>query len=171
MPHLKGNAAMSTTKTILVPTDFGESANLALDRAIEIADNMRARVALLSVCPIAYVGPIDGALVPSGDVIQSIENADRRGLAEAIALRKSRGVEVIPVWKLGDPRACILETAKETGSELIVMGTHGRRGVARFFLGSTAEAIVRTSPIPVLTLRAPLEASTSELEARSTKQA
>jgi nucleotide-binding universal stress UspA family protein len=163
---------MSTPKTILVPTDFGDSANLALDKAIEIARTMKARVTLLSVCPLAYVGAIDGAMVPNGDVLQSMEEADRRGLAEAIALRKNRGVEVVPVWKLGDPRSCILDTAKETDSELIVMGTHGRRGVAHFFLGSTAEAVVRTSPIPVLTVRARHEkTATAKPETRSTKPA
>jgi nucleotide-binding universal stress UspA family protein len=162
---------MSTKKTILVPTDFGDSANLALDKAIEIAGYMKARVVLLSVCSITYVASIDGAIVPNGDVLKSIEDSDKRALAEAVAVRKDRGVEISSLWKLGDPRACILDAAKETNAELIVMGTHGRRGLAHMFLGSTAEATVRTSPIPVLTVRAPHEKSSSKVKAPSTTHA
>ena len=54
----------------------------------------------------------------------------------------------------GDPSVEILEAAKESGATMIVMGTHGRSGLAHLFLGSVAEKVVRKSPIPVLTVRA-----------------
>jgi nucleotide-binding universal stress UspA family protein len=54
----------------------------------------------------------------------------------------------------GDPRDAILEAAKRIGADLIIMGSHGRRGLSRALLGSVAESIVRRAPCPVLTLRA-----------------
>ena len=58
------------------------------------------------------------------------------------------------ILRTGDPRDMILQTAKEIHADLIVIGTHGRRGISRFLLGSVAEAIVRSAPCPVLTVRA-----------------
>ena len=160
---------MSSTKVILVPTDFGDSAELALDHAIEIARVMKARIVLLYSCPTLYLSSFDGAIVPNADVVESMRDAGRRGLAQSIGRHLHTDVEIRPLSTLGDPRTCILEVAKETGADLIVMGTHGRRGLSRLLLGSTAEAIVRTSPIPVLTVHAPVVAK--EVSAQSARQA
>jgi nucleotide-binding universal stress UspA family protein len=145
---------MNPFKIILVPTDFGDSAELALDHAIALAAASRARIVLLYVCPLPQVAAYDGAIVPNGDVMEAIRDAGRRGLAQSIARVKDRDVEVRPMTSAGDPRSCILDVAREVSADLIVMGTHGRRGIARWLMGSTAEAVVRTSPIPVLTVRA-----------------
>ncbi|MEO8875116.1 MAG: universal stress protein, partial [Polyangiaceae bacterium] len=86
--------------------------------------------------------------------------AAHQGLARSIAKRAKCGVEIQSLSMIGDARSVILDAAKETGADLIVMGTHDRHGLERLFLGSTAEAIIRTSPIPVLTVRAtPVESS------------
>ena len=154
---------MSAPKMILVPTDFSEPAGLALDRAVEIALSLKSRITLLYVCPLPYVTALEGAMVPSGDIVEALRDAGRKGLEGAIERRKGSKVDIAPKLVLGDPRASILDVAKEVGADMIVMGTHGRRGLAHMFLGSTAEAVVRTSPIPVLTVRAPArgkEAST-----------
>ena len=145
---------MSAPKTILVPTDFSEPAGLALDRALEIASSVKACVVLLYVCPLPYVTALEGAMVPSGDIVEALRDAGRKGLEGAIERRKGSNVAIEPKLVLGDPRTSILDAAKEVGADMIVMGTHGRRGLAHVFLGSTAEAVVRTSPIPVLTIRA-----------------
>jgi nucleotide-binding universal stress UspA family protein len=146
-------------KVILVPTDFGDSAELALDHAIELARTNKAHVVLLYVCPLPQVAAFDGAIVPNGDVIEAIRDAGRRGLVQSIARVKGSGVAIRSLSSIGDPRGCILDVAKEISADLIVMGTHGRRGLSRWLMGSTAEAIVRTSSIPVLTVRAPAEVS------------
>jgi len=57
------------------------------------------------------------------------------------------------LMRTGDARDVILATAEEVKADLIVMGTHGRRGISRALLGSVAETVVRTSPVPVLTVR------------------
>lgn len=149
---------MSSFETILVPTDFGESAELALDHAIDIARAMKSKIVLLYACPILTGALLDGAIMPSLEVIEMMQQAGRKGLAMSLEKRKDSGIEIRTVDVVGDPRSCILDAAKEFGADLIVMGTHGRRGVSRFLFGSTAEAVVRTSPIPVLTVRAPSDA-------------
>jgi len=146
---------MSLPKVILVPTDFGDSADLALDYAIDLSRASTARIVLLYVCPLPYLGVLDGAMVPNGEVVAAMRDAANRGLAQAIVRVRGRNVEIEPRVQIGDPRTCIDESAKEIGAQLIVMGTHGRRGVSRLLLGSVAEAVVRTSPIPVLTVRTP----------------
>ncbi len=146
---------MSRFETILVPTDFGESAELALDHAITIGRAMSSKIVLLYACPLLTGAALDGSIVPSPEVIEMMQEAGRKGLARAIENRKNCGVEIRSLETVGDPRSCILDAAKQNGADLIVMGTHGRHGVSRFLFGSTAEAIVRTSPIPVLTVRGP----------------
>lgn len=163
---------MSQSKVILVPTDFGDSAELALDKAIELAQPMKALIVLLYVCPTMYLTAIDGAIVPNGDVVEALRDAGRRGLAQSIARHDHTDIEIRPVMTLGDARACILDAAKEASAELIVMGTHGRRGISRWLMGSVAEAIVRTSPIPVLTVRAPSDdGAMKETSKQATKPA
>ena len=146
---------MSSFETILVPTDFGDSAELALDHAIALARAMNGRIFLLYATPLFTGAALDGTIMPTPEVIDMMQEAGRKGLASSIDARKGCGVEIRPIAMLGDPRTCILDAAKDKGAGLIVMGTHGRHGISRFLFGSTAEAIVRTSPIPVLTVRAP----------------
>lgn len=153
---------MNPFKVILVPTDFGDSAELALDHAVELARTNKAHIVLLYVCPLPQLAAFDGAIVPNGDVTEAIRDAGRRGLEQSIARVKKSGVEIRSLSSVGDPRGCILDVAKEVSADLIVMGTHGRRGISRWLMGSTAEAIVRTSSIPVLTVRAPAEAARSK---------
>jgi nucleotide-binding universal stress UspA family protein len=63
-------------------------------------------------------------------------------------------VELVPLLKQADPREAILTAAQELSADLVIMGTHGRHGIARALIGSVAEAIVRVSPVPVLTVHA-----------------
>lgn len=144
---------MSAPKTILVPTDFGEAAAHALDRAVEIARAVQARIILLHACPLPYWPALEGAMVPNGDLVEAMRDAGHKNLARTVA-RIDPKIDIQPRLLLGDPRTCILDAAKEFGADMIVMGTHGRRGLARVFLGSTAEAVVRAATVPVLTTRA-----------------
>lgn len=140
--------------TILVPTDFSECSDAALREATEIARAMGAKIALLHCYDMPLVGPYDGAVVPSADIILSIEAAAKRGLIDQAARFRGFGVDIQTYLKNGDTRDIALDLANELGARMIVMGTHGRRGFTRALLGSVAEAIVRTSQIPVLTVHA-----------------
>jgi nucleotide-binding universal stress UspA family protein len=144
---------MSTFKHILVPTDFGPSAEAALDLAIDLAKTWNAQLTLFHVAeipPFAYAG-----MEYSPDFVTPILDA---GTAQLEDLKKkvvARCPNVTTECKLGFPREEILARAEAVGADLIVMGTHGRRGLSRVFLGSVAERVVRLSRVPVLTVRGP----------------
>ena len=75
-------------------------------------------------------------------------------LANATAKRKGSGIVIQPILKQADAREAVLATAEDLSADLIVMGTHGRKGIARALIGSVAEALVRAAPVPV-TVHAP----------------
>ncbi len=138
-------------KHILVPTDFSESAGLALDTAITLAEKFDSKITVLHATwlpPGAYAAYAEGLFWPTEDMVKGAEKA----LAATMVKVKSRYPQSEGVIVNGESWPTILEVAKERSADLIVMGTHGRRGVARVLLGSVAERIVRLSPIPVLTI-------------------
>jgi nucleotide-binding universal stress UspA family protein len=141
---------MITLKRILVPTDFGGTSARALGLAIELAEKLDAEITLMHayVLPIAVYGYGESLAWPTDD----LEQAAQKALDHALATAKQRYSKMKGVLASGDAWAQILEVAKQSGADLIVMGTHGRHGVARAFLGSVAEKVVRLSPVPVLTV-------------------
>ncbi len=141
-----------TPKTILVPTDLGAGADEALEYACDLARPFGARIHLVSAIAIPALGVPELGVAMTGTVVDGMLADNLRGLEALIDRNKHRGTFGNPILKSGDPVDIINETAKELGADLIVMTTHGRTGVARWLLGSVTEQIVRTSPVPVLTL-------------------
>jgi nucleotide-binding universal stress UspA family protein len=141
-------------KNILVPTDLSEGAAEALDFACELAAKLDATVHLLNTITIPALGvPELGVALTSTVIDQLIE--DNQKALDALADAKRQQVKIGEVvLKTGDARDAINATAKELNADMIVMGTHGRRGVTRALLGSVAETVVRSAPCPVLTVRA-----------------
>lgn len=139
-----------TFKHILVPTDFGEPAQHALELAITLAQKFDCDLTLLHAVWIAMpVYPVaTGVAFPT----QQWSDAGRQTLETAVEQLKKRHPRSEGVLTSSDPAEAIVETAKKRGADLIVMGTHGRHGLSRIFLGSVAEKTVRMSPIPVLTV-------------------
>ena len=141
---------MRLPKTILVPTDFGEPAEAALDYAITLAVRVGARIILLNVVRIPVLGMSEmGAVVTEG-ALDSVLIGSQAQL-ERLASRRTT-TEIETMVRTGDARDVILEVAKELDADLIVIGTHGRHGFRRLLLGSVAEAVVRTASCPVLTM-------------------
>ncbi len=139
---------MATFKHILVPTDFGEAAQCALDVAIMLASKFEAKLTLLHAYEIPVSGYGDGLYWPTDDLARIAQQT----LDSALARAKERFPKAEAVLVYGTPWAESLEVAKSRGADLIVVGTHGRRGLSRVLLGSVAEKIVRLSPVPVLTV-------------------
>jgi len=140
-------------KKILVATDFSPHSQAALDLALSLRDEGGA-LTLLHVCQVptyAYFG--GGVYVPSPELEQTILDDAKRGLAALCERTTQRGVRIDGHAIIGDPAAEIVRWAKEHGCDLIVVGTHGRRGFQRFMLGSVAERVVRTAETPLLTAR------------------
>jgi glycine betaine transporter len=139
---------------ILVPTDFSAGAESALMWALQLAELFGAQVTLLHVLD-PSLGAIAGlpsnyAAMPAyGELLETVRR-EAKSEMEKIAKR-------IPTAKIlireGSPRPVILDAATEFGADLIVIGTHGRTGLAHAFFGSVAEHVVRYSKIPVLTVR------------------
>ena len=145
---------MTTITRILVPTDFSEAADEALGYALHLAGAVGATVSLVH----AFDDPYERTLyseqyVPLPAEIRAEILADiRKRLAE----RAARGGQspISSEILTGPPAQAIVDCAKDQHADLIVMGTHGRHGVAHLLLGSVAERVVRTAGCPVLTVRA-----------------
>jgi nucleotide-binding universal stress UspA family protein len=142
---------------ILVPHDFSETADAALAMALDLAEKTHARVTILHAYEVpTYVFP--ESVVATADLVGQIRGAAEEALA-AVKERSGRsGVEVDTLLRQGVAWSEIDSAAKELGADLVVIGTHGRRGIARALIGSVAEKVVRTAPCPVLTVHGTAQA-------------
>jgi len=141
-------------KTILVPTDLSEGAEEALDYACELARTFGARIHLLNVIGIPALGVPELGVALTSTVIDTIIRDNQKALERLAETRRDSAQIGELLLRTGDARDMINHTAIEVGADMIVMGTHGRRGVSRALLGSVTEMVVRTAPCPVLTIRA-----------------
>lgn len=140
-------------KNILVPTDLSEGAEEALDYACDIARQFGATVHLIHVIGIPTLGVPELGVALTSTVIDSLIRDNQEAL-DALVLRKQNNATFgQTLLRTGDARDLICQTAKDLDADLIVMGTHGRRGVSRALLGSVTETVVRSAPCPVLTVR------------------
>ena len=141
------------TKRLLVPVDGAEGGEAVLAAAADLALRFDAAVHALYVVesPARFYAP--GAAFD--ELLADTRDWGGEVLVQAAAALKARGVNRVETHlEEGHPAQVILERAKAWQVDLIVMGTHGRRGLNRLLLGSIAEEVVRCSPIPVLTVRA-----------------
>jgi len=145
---------MNLPKTILVPTDFSENAEQALDYAVAFAAKLDAKIHLLNVIGMQMLGAEYGLAVTQS-MVDDTMRGNQGALDKLVAARAGKAAFGPPQLEFGDARAVIETVAQKLHADLIVMGTHGRRGVKRLLLGSVAESVVRTVPCPVLLVRAP----------------
>ena len=146
---------MLLIKKILVPIDFTETSARALDSAVDLAQVLDAAVLVVHVYqPPVYSFP-DAVLVAPPEMAAKISDKAQRMLDEAVNSRRQRCKAIDGVLVTGAAWEEIGRLAEEQGAHLIVMGTHGRRGLPRAILGSVAERVIRTSTVPVLTVHGP----------------
>jgi|SRR5579859_6545251 len=141
---------MQTIKKILAPIAFDDTSSGSLDYAIQLAKQLGATVCIVHVYPIPLFSFPDGTLITSPDVATQLSEVAQRHLDEAVRLRQGQGVELSSLLVNGNPWEDIVVVAEREKADLIVMGTHGRRGVTRALLGSVAERVLRSSRVPVL---------------------
>lgn len=144
--------------TILVPVDFSAGSVAAVEWAQALAGAFGAKIVLLSVIDVsvsAIMGGPGGVMVPPPpeSLLDQMREEARTEMAE-VAARVPGATTVI---REGTPRHEILEVAADVKADLIVMGTHGRTGLAHLLFGSVAEHVVRHSEVPVFTIRGPRE--------------
>jgi nucleotide-binding universal stress UspA family protein len=150
-------AVMFTPKTILVPTDFSQSSDKALEKAVDMAEKYNAKVILLHVidekvqqCAVDYC-------LKEEDVSRLEEENTRRStqrlVDEATALKGSRHVEIDYDLKKGAPAEVILDEQLRTGTDLIIIGSHGKKGIMKHLIGSVTDKVVRAAKAPVMIVR------------------
>jgi nucleotide-binding universal stress UspA family protein len=139
---------------LLVATDFSESARGALDLAVEMSRKFEADLTLVH-CWEAPSYSYGGGLYVPVDLVTPIERSAHRCLEEALTELKKRAPTAKSVLRSGSAWQEILVVAREIHADLIVVGTHGRRGLDRVLLGSVAEKVVRMAHVPVLTVHGP----------------
>jgi nucleotide-binding universal stress UspA family protein len=142
--------------TILCATDFSPSSEAALDLAATVAQRQGGPVCLLHVMePMAASVPaaLPEAILAAAPWQTDAEQAAADRLQGDAARLRARGLTVTTEVLLGSAATTIQDTARQKHARLIVIGTHGRKGAARLFLGSVAEAVVRSAPCPVLVAR------------------
>jgi nucleotide-binding universal stress UspA family protein len=139
-------------KQIVCPVDFSESSVSALAHAAALAQWYNAQLTVLHVVPTFEPMQVRGDL---GDPIQIVTPMPREQVLEEMSRTLNLSVvspRATPVAEQGDPRSTIIDQAISKKADLIVMGTHGRRGFKRLLLGSVTEAVLREAPCPVLTV-------------------
>jgi nucleotide-binding universal stress UspA family protein len=139
---------------ILVPIDGSPTSNQGLDEALKLARLTGARLRLVHV--INELVFTTGVEIYTADVIDLMKEAGTQILADARARVQAAGVDVVTqlVENFGS-RLCdvVVEAARGWNADLIVIGSHGRRGIGRLLIGSDAEQILRKSRVPVLMVR------------------
>jgi universal stress protein A len=142
-------------KTILCPADFDENSLAALDKAVEIARHLGSTIILVHVLPLIVAL---GEVSPPVALYEDQEKDAQAKLAD-IAKQKLGGLKYETHVSTGDVIASILAAQAKYQPDLLVIATHGRRGLARMFLGSVTEAVVRKATCPVLTVREEIPAA------------
>lgn len=142
-------------RTILVPTDLSQASQPAVDAAAKLARLAGANLTLLHVIDMVYYDygwMYEGIPVPQ-DLLVKRESEVADQMLHLLTPEQKEGINVRTHVVFGQPFQAILDIADEKNADLIVMGTHGRRGLSHLFLGSVAEKIVRLATCPVLTIR------------------
>jgi nucleotide-binding universal stress UspA family protein len=144
-------------KRILVPVDGSATSRRGLRAAIDLAKAQRARLVILNVVDAVQVfAAMEGAAAYDAGIVEALRDAGKRILAGAAAEAKKRGVKANTVLAenlAGRVADVIVRQARRQRSDLLVLGTHGRRGLSRMVMGSDAELVVRYAPAPVLLVR------------------
>jgi len=145
---------MAPISRILVPVDLGESTARTLEYARSLARPLGATLTIMHVVPNPYEAAASEVYLPPPQAFLDRLGLEAEHALNAILTDRDRvEFKAETVVAIGDPLLEIVEYARAHAVDLIVMGTHGRTGVAHLVLGSVAERVVRTAPCAVLTLR------------------
>lgn len=137
-------------KKILCPVDFSDTSMNAAENAIVFASEIKAEITFIHVIDIQAIqniGDLSGGSI--GDLNFLIES-EKPLLGKLKEECEKKGITVKTILTHGEPQNVIAEAIKEGGHDVVIMGTHGRKGFTRAVLGSMAESVVRNSDVPVL---------------------
>jgi nucleotide-binding universal stress UspA family protein/predicted phosphoribosyltransferase len=135
---------MEPLRHVLVATDFNPASGRALERAVDLASAFGSRLTVMHV--------MSSVFLPDIPVVPELPREERDMLDRAMVAVKARCPLAQAVVREGEPAEEIARAAEELGADLIVLGSHARRGLAHAVLGSVAERVLRDSKVPVLTV-------------------
>jgi nucleotide-binding universal stress UspA family protein len=146
---------MSRIRRILHPTDFSRASGAAFAKAVDLAKTNKAQLLVVHVLAptVPMVG--DGYVSPQvyEDLASSARNSGKKNLDALVAKAKKAGVRAKSALLEGVPHEQIARMARGQRADLVVMGTQGRTGLAKLFLGSVAGRVIAIAPCPVMTVR------------------
>ena len=140
---------------IICPVDFSEGSDSALAYAAGLARKLGVELELVHVYQVPSLAMPDGAVLATPTFLANLTSRAQEELDRSRARVADDGLQVTTALLQGNPADTLVEHAARQGASMIVMGTHGRTGLARMLLGSVAERVVRTARVPVLTVRSP----------------
>ena len=146
---------MIAIKKLLVPTDLGQYSQFALKYAAAFAEAFAAKLYVLHVHEPYPQGAVFEGMVYDSELVAKAEAKARGDLDAIVAQLTARKIQAEAVFVTGRPYIQIVRQAEKLKADLIVLATHGRRGVSHLVFGSNAEKVVRLSPCPVLTVKHP----------------
>ena len=154
---------MALFRHVLVATDFSQCSERALDLAARMSDALGAKLTIVHAWDVPAYVYTNPSFIPT-DVVTPILDAAKSQLNDAVEEARTIVPHAAAMLRQGVAWREILASQGELEADLIVIGTHGRTGLAHVFLGSVAEHVVRASPVPVLTVHAtlPLQRSARE---------
>ncbi|KAB1188666.1 MULTISPECIES: universal stress protein [Haloferax] len=135
---------------ILLPIDGSAAGEQAIPHVFGLAERYGSTVHVLFVVDDTR----DSVSVMGGSILDTLEQEGHRFVDEIVARAEARGIPATGDIVQGTPYEAIIDYANDHGIDVIVMATHGRRGIERILLGSVTERVVRTSSVPVLTVHA-----------------
>lgn len=134
---------------VLLPTDGSDAAAAAVPHALELVDRYGARLHVLYVADTTEYSTVTF----EDDVVDPLTEQGQGVVDDVVAAAEARYLDAVGVVQQGGAYETILEYIDDQAIDVVVMGTHGRRGLDRALLGSVTERVVRTADVPVLTVR------------------
>lgn len=132
-------------RKIVYPTDGSPTAKEALRIVVDFAKEERSEVIVVGVAPVVEIEGVEDT-----EICNFIEAAFQGFVSDAVSRLEKEGIYARGVVKRGRPYEVILRVADKEGADMIVMGTHGRTGLARAVIGSVTDRVVRHSKLPVV---------------------
>ncbi len=143
------------SRRIMHPSDFSSASQAAFSKAVEMAKADRAELTIVHVLSPVMPVPGDGYISPKvyDEIAASTRAWAQKQLDQRVAKARAAGTRAKGLLMEGTPHEQIVRAAKAKRADLLVMGTHGRSGLAKLFIGSVASRVVSAAPCPVLTVR------------------
>jgi nucleotide-binding universal stress UspA family protein len=139
---------------IMIPTDFSEYSRHALRYAITLAESFKAKLYLMHAWELAVLVTQQSEAYTALNMVET-RAGEEEALKRLTEEVRSRGIDAEPVFASGRAYSEIVRAAQQLEVDLIVIATHGRKGLSHLVFGSTAERVVRLAPCPVLTVKHP----------------